>query len=62
MKCPSCGYIDEWDPETLTEIYGEKGPFYSGIVLCRNDRYSDADQVKHVFGCPSCTICFIAEL
>jgi hypothetical protein len=60
MKCPHCNYINGWDNETLSNIYGEWGEFFTfPIPMKRGERgyEDDADLV----GCPQCNKVFIVK-
>ncbi len=67
MKCPNCGYIHGWQPETLSSVDGEKGSFYTfrtsptevNLLAERNGRYEEGGR-RDVYGCPSCMMVFMS--
>ena len=75
MKCPNCGYIHGWQPETLSSVDGENGSFYTfrtsqfevnrtsqtevNLLAERNGRYEEGGR-RDVYGCPSCMVVFMS--
>lgn len=58
MKCPHCGYEHGWSSETLEDLHGEDGGFYTlPIELVQKESYYPSS--RQVLGCPSCNKLFM---
>lgn len=65
MKCPHCNYIHGWDNDSLTNVNGSSGDFYSLSNEVKAERdahsYHIRKEIAYVFACPSCRKLFIEE-
>lgn len=60
MKCKLCGYKHGWDNETLKEIKGHEGDFYTSELSRFSDKEDKLNSI-YVYGCPACKGIFMAD-
>lgn len=60
MKCPGCGYIDGWDPETVATVNGLAGDFWQLPIEMTRTQWGET-QHKFVVACPQCKTLFIDD-
>jgi hypothetical protein len=59
MKCPKCEYENGFNAETMENVIGEHGGFFTlPIEVKKIDPERFRDITRDVFSCPNCGILF----